>query len=685
VLTIIVFWSNVQKRISVAFVLYMVAMFFWQFTALMVSLSHDAAQATTWYRLMTAGLAGYPIFYAFFTQVFTKKKFSPMFLVTGWLVYLSLIGIGITDLVIQSVSRESSSAIFIPAFGLLVPIVGVVYFVFAGYTLVTLIRSLRTETGDVQHTRIVYLLTGFVITAVGTISNLIPIFQSVPIDVAGATLNAILIAYAIVKYKLLDLKTVIRISLRYSIPTVVIGTAYFLLISLVDRVFHLVSGENIFFFSVIVAVLAAIAFQPFRDRVQVFIDKTFFREKYDTSLMLQRVSENATLLLDNLDNLSQMIVGEVTKTLHLEKMGFCLKKAETGELILIRHSGEGLTDGMCLRADHPLVRWLTENKRALTMNEIEMIPVFKSLWKEERESLYNIGAEIFVPVKAKGELAGFFFLGRKLSGKQYTEEDTLVLGMLANQTAVGIENARLYWEKEETLRELKETHAELENRVRERTKDLAVANEKLTDALREKEILMREIHHRVKNNLQIISSLLKLQTRNATRENVVDILNATENRVRSIALVHEHLYSSQNLTNIDFSSYIRSIVRYLADTYGAELRNIKIEVRSEEIQLDIGRAIPCGIIINELITNALKYAFTGKNGGIITIVFRSIRSGEYYLEIADNGQGLVKDFRFEDTTSLGFKIVHTLASQLKTNLDIKRENGTSISMVIPPN
>ncbi len=685
ILTIIVFWSNVQKRISVAFLLYMVVMFFWQFTAYMVSLSTNAEQATLWYRLMIAGFSGHPIFYALFTRVFTKKRFSPLFLTGGWLVYGGLIFLGFTDLVIKSVNRESTSSIFIPEFGPLVPVISVIFLFFTVFAFVTLIRGLRVETSEVQRTRIKYLIAGLIITTLGSFTNVDPVFQAFPMDVAANVINAILIAYAIVKYTLLDLNTVIRMSLRYSIPTVVIGTAYFLLILLVDRVFHLISGQNLLLFSIIVAVLAAIAFQPFRDRIQVFIDKTFFREKYDTNLMLQRVSENAMLLLDDLDKLSQMIAIEVSQTLHIEKTGLFLKKAETGEYILIRHAGEGLADGMCLGADHPLVRWLVENKRVIKMKDIEMIPTFKSLWEEEREALYNLGAGIFVPVKAKGELAGFFLLGRKLSGKQYTEEDAIMLNMLANQTAVTIENARLYWEKEETLKELKEAHAELENRVRERTKDLAVANEKLTDALREKEILMREIHHRVKNNLQIISSLLKLQMRNANKENIGDILNATENRVRSIALVHEHLYSSQNLTNIDFPSYIRSIARHLADTYGAELRNIRIEVKSEDILLDIGRAIPCGIIINELITNALKYAFSEKAGGTVTIVFRSVDSGEYYLEIADNGRGLNKDFKPEETSSLGFKIVHTLASQLRTSLDIKSEHGTSISMVIPQN
>jgi two-component sensor histidine kinase len=683
VLTIVVFWSNVQKKISVAFLLYMMSMFFWQLTALLVSLTRDAQQALFLYRLMTAGLGGYPIFYAIFTRVFMKKRFPRPLIVVGWIVYATLILVSVTGLVIESVDRASTNEIFVPEFGPLVPVIGVVHYAFIVYALITLLSGLRNEPNDLQRTRIKYLIAGLVITSVGSLTNLIAVAKAIPLDVAANTLNAILIAYAIVKYRLLDLRTVIRIGLRYSVPTIVIGTAYFLTIYFAETVFHLISGENIFLLSVLVAIIAAIVFQPFRDRIQVFIDKTFFREKYDSGIMLQRVSENAARYLNNIEDLARMIVSDVTKTLHIESMGFFLKKAETGEFVLVMHEGASFPPGMFMRADHPLIRWFDENRRTLEMREIEMIPTFKSLWEEERRALYDIHTELMVPIFAKQELAGFFILGNMKSDKRYSVEDVLMLNTLANQTAVTIENARLYWEKEMTLTELREAHIELERRVAERTRDLEVSNEKLTAALSEKEILMREIHHRVKNNLQIISSLLKLQMRSGQKTNVADILNTTENRVRSIALVHEHLYASQNLTNIDFSSYIRSIVRHLAETYGAELRGIKIEVKSEQIELDIGRAIPCGIIINELMTNALKYAFPDKKKGTVWIAFRSKDSGDYLLEIGDNGIGLPEQIDPEQTSSLGFKIVQTLALQLRTSLAVERANGTTITLLIP--
>jgi two-component sensor histidine kinase len=600
-------------------------------------------------------------------------------------VYLSLIGFGMTDLLIRDVGRESPDVIFTPGFGPFVPLVALILLAFFGYSLFTLIGSLRKERDFLQRTRIIYLLVGFCIMILGTFSNLIPAFQSIPIDGIANMFNALIIAYVIVKYRLLEIRSIIRISLRYSIPTVVIGTGYFLTIYYGVIVFDLVSGANIFIIALIIALVTAIIFQPLRDRIQKAVDRTFFREKYDSSLMLQRVSENAAFLLNNLDDLSRMIMSELTATLHLKAMGFFIKKADGTGFTLVRHNSKPFPTNISFPLEHPIVQWFSSNQKSLSMSEMKKLAAFHSLTDAQRKTLDNIEAEIFVPIRVRHEVVGFFCLGQKLSGKQFSEEDKLLLGTLANQTAVTIENARLYWEKEQTLRELKESHANLDALVKERTEDLSVINEKLTEMLKEKEILMREIHHRVKNNLQIISSLLKLQTEFETRGSVNDVLNETRNRVRSIALVHEQLYASQNLTKISFSTYIRSITQHLRDTYSAGFHNISIRVESEEIEMDISRAIPCGIIINELVTNSLKYAFAEKTGGTIGIVFRALEAGRFYIEINDDGKGLPVEFNPATAKTFGFQIVSLLAEQLGASINIERKNGTAISITIPQN
>lgn len=205
------------------------------------------------------------------------------------------------------------------------------------------------------------------------------------------------------------------------------------------------------------------------------------------------------------------------------------------------------------------------------------------------------------------------------------------------------------------------------------------AQDRITASLREKEALLREVHHRVKNNLQVISSIFRLQCRRVPDERVVKILEESQDRIQSIALLHEGLYRSQNLSQINMGSYLKDLVNSIGRSYGVADRTA-LTVRSEDVLLQIDRAIPSGLIVNELVTNAIKHAFPADRFGgetpSIEVTLERIDDSRIQLRVADNGIGFPEDIDVHQIQSLGLRLVVTLCRQIQAHLHIDRSPGT---------
>ena len=206
--------------------------------------------------------------------------------------------------------------------------------------------------------------------------------------------------------------------------------------------------------------------------------------------------------------------------------------------------------------------------------------------------------------------------------------------------------------------------------------DRVQAEELIKESLQEKEILLKEIHHRVKNNLQIISSLLNLQAENIKEEDTLEMIEESQNRIRSMALIHEKLYGSKDLTQIDFGEYIGSLADYLYRSYGVNTQVISLKVDANDILLGIDMAIPCGLILNELVSNSLKHAFPDGLEGQIFIDFHRIDHHGLILMVSDNGVGFPQTLDFSNTQSLGLQLVTTLVEQLEGRIELDRDKGT---------
>lgn len=203
----------------------------------------------------------------------------------------------------------------------------------------------------------------------------------------------------------------------------------------------------------------------------------------------------------------------------------------------------------------------------------------------------------------------------------------------------------------------------------------------LEQSIKEKEVLLKEVHHRVKNNMQVISSILNLQSSYITDESALGILRESQDRIKSMSFVHESLYQSNTLSEVNFAEYIQNITRNLYHSYGRPEGGINLEFDLEDIYLNLDTSIPCGLIINEVVSNSLKYAFQGREKGLIKVELAKLSDGRLKLIVSDDGIGLPADFDIENAESLGLQLVTTLVTQVSGELEIDVSSGTKFNIV----
>ncbi|MCD4797272.1 MAG: PAS domain S-box protein, partial [Candidatus Cloacimonetes bacterium] len=299
----------------------------------------------------------------------------------------------------------------------------------------------------------------------------------------------------------------------------------------------------------------------------------------------------------------------------------------------------------------------------------------KDLFGIEPEKIIGTSFTKYVP---KGEIKNYWnslknvFLSKKIHGFQ-----TLIVNRKGDLVPVEItgqivkKNGKLTGQG--TIRDIT---------VRKR------AEEQIKKDLEEKEILLKEVHHRAKNNMQIISSMMNLQYRVLEDPKLKGFLKDTQNRIRTMSVIHELLYSSNNLANIRLKKYICILTNHLSSSMSLDPPKIKIKINMKNILLNVNLAIPCGLIINELVNNSLKHAFPNDRAGIITISMQketNLRSSDqkeiyYHLIVSDNGIGFPKDIDLENDNFIGLFLVKVLTKQLKGNIKLRNNNGVSVEI-----
>lgn len=389
----------------------------------------------------------------------------------------------------------------------------------------------------------------------------------------------------------------------------------------------------------------------------------------------------------------------------------------------LEHKGKG-ADGLCYENENL-------SKRGITKELLSTKRHFELILSNMSESIFEMTADGTLIYLNGAALQTFNVIEEEVLAKPFVslfskEQQPMILGMLnevkrvrmlkhmhppvqindllltfdliaviddTSKTMVVIMNNRTEQYKGEEI--LRQSARELEKRVSERTREIETINsslqqeinerkkgeKKIQAALQEKELLLKEIHHRVKNNLQVISSLLGLQARQFEDPLLRDRFTETQNRVHSISIVHEKLYQSDDLARIKFEDYISNIVKNLLDSYGEISGNVKVEKDIEDLRIGIDIAIPCGLIINELVSNSLKHAFPEGKRGKIIIQFRNLENSQYILSVRDNGIGIASEKNRR--INLGMKIINTLVKQLRGDMTISGDSGSEFSILIP--
>jgi HD-GYP domain-containing protein (c-di-GMP phosphodiesterase class II) len=429
------------------FPIYLGVMMLWSLSGLMAYIG--VGDLTLWFRLMlVSGLASAIILF-FLVQVILDHRWSW----AGWIYFYGALAIlvgMIPNLMVYNITMQEGVIMY--EFTPLLYLAAAPSLFLYLLSLTQLSRAALGSKDPVEHNRLRYLAIGFGIVVLASITDLTPLGKY-PIDIAGSGVNALVIAYAILRHQLLDIKVVARKSMLYSIPTVLITTAYFLIISVSERAFPNHGNLGILLISLIAAVLTALVFQPLRDKAQLWIDRLFFREKYNSGLMLESLSSQVAAVLD-LDQVTGMILGEIQKTFHIQWAAFFLKRSEAGDYFLTARTGIELAKNISFNNDHPVITWLLEHNFILTKNDLETLPQFKALWIQEKQELEGLGAELFIPLKAKGSVIGILVVGPKQSDQLFSPDDQQTLITLANQIAVALENARLYAQTERRMQDL---------------------------------------------------------------------------------------------------------------------------------------------------------------------------------------------------------------------------------------
>lgn len=244
--------------------------------------------------------------------------------------------------------------------------------------------------------------------------------------------------------------------------------------------------------------------------------------------------------------------------------------------------------------------------------------------------------------------------------------------------------------------QLRSYQGQLESLVQARTAALSAANEQLRQevaerqraeervraSLAEKEIMLKEIHHRVKNNLQIVASLLYLQAQKLADPRLAELLHESQNRISSMAFIHETLYQSNDYTRVDFDRYLHSLSTSLFTSYGVDRRQIELRIATHGVAMNVNLAIPCGLIVNEVVSNALKHAFPAGRSGSIQIEAEQRPDGTYVLQMSDDGVGMPAQAGAQ-TATLGLRLVERLVGQLGGTLERQGRQGTSYRIAFP--
>jgi PAS domain S-box-containing protein len=346
-------------------------------------------------------------------------------------------------------------------------------------------------------------------------------------------------------------------------------------------------------------------------------------------------------------------------------------KTETGTLvisiirdIMARKGVEAKFRGFLEAAPDAIVVVNHEGKIVILNTQAER------LFKYARANLLGMPVETLVPER---------FRGRHVGRREGFFADPRARPMGSGLELFGLRSDGSQFPVEISLSPIETEEGVLVSAAIRDISERKLVETKLRSSLKEKEVLLKEIHHRVKNNLQIVSSMLNLQIDKLSDTKAIELFKDSQNRVRSIALFHEKLYQSRDLGRVEIAEYLKGLAYSLFATYGVNSDDIVLAVHTEDIPLSVDAAISCGLIVNELVSNSLKHAFPNRRKGQVEVTLRNAGT-DVVLEVADNGVGFPTNLDFRNPSTLGLKLVAIFTEQVGGTMDLTHDGGTRFSL-----
>ena len=435
-LTIII--GSRKNRIVRYYAVYIIAMIVWSLGSFVMRTDFPPS-TLFWNRILCVGLISMPIIFYHFTLVLTETKNQKLKLVFGYSFAVFLIISNFLGLIMYDAYVENNVFIYtLGPFASIMAIWSLCYLVLAFTNIID-----KVKTNKIPFGRVKFILFGLILVIIGGLLNLIPSLGKYPFDIVSNTINAFFIAYSIYRYRFLEIHIIVKKGITYSLYTLALTGVYIAAIFAVQLIIIRMIGNSNTTLTLVMAVILALVFQPIKNTIQKWIDRLFYKEKYNHQVLLRDFSEIINNVLD-LSELTDSLLEAVDNGIRPQRVNLILRNGKEGYCLANPSLTEGSSEEIKYSNDHPIIQWFSHGKTMLTISEIESSPFFTGLWSMEKKQLYNMGTELIVPIKLRELLIGFIILSEKKGGEVYSQDEMDLLFTLMNNAAVVIENAKLY-------------------------------------------------------------------------------------------------------------------------------------------------------------------------------------------------------------------------------------------------
>ncbi|MDP3064485.1 MAG: ATP-binding protein [Chloroflexota bacterium] len=677
--------SNWRSHTNRVFAIFLVAMALWGLTIFGMRSSPSPSEsdlAYQWEKWVFGAIVATSILFFHFTLLFTRTRFNRWVVRALYVMGAMVWGLSLGGVVVTGMQEKfyGHAPVLGPAF----PVYLIVAYVPIVSALVVLARGFRRSRSNDERNRLAYVLLGALASFIGGTTDFLPALglNIYPLGIVANVVFGVLTTVAVVRYRLLDLRLILRRGFAYSIVSTLIFAVYGVFLLLFLTLFRNQVGSASLIAAIAAIILGAILIPPAVGRVQSFFDRLFLRERYDYLVALQSFAFEARDIRD-FAGLAQSLTRTVTLAMQAEWVAIMLPQAESGDLVVAGVGTGAKVPDVSFGHNSPVAKWLTRTDGGLAVRELDLNPYLQALGDTQRQALKDSGAQLLVPMKSKGVLTGILMLGPKLVGNDYSGEDVRLVATVANQAATLVENSRLYSQELARLQQLEQLQVLKSN-------------------------LLRTVSHEIKSPVTAIKTAVELISGpqeimdGRQRERLTRVLRSGVERLERLvqeSLDYAQMQSAQlqlRLEPTDLERVVRAAMELVDPSARTKRQTMTIEVAPDLPKLVVDPQRIERVVLN-LLSNASKFT---QAGGQITV--RVAKQDSIVLtEVSDNGPGIPEEdqkFMFREFyrgryadgqknagTGLGLSIAKYLVEMHggKIWLNSKQGEGATFSFTLP--